>query len=266
MFTVERKKLFVLLVFGLIITGSLCSGEENSIDGLEMNGLRLTGYTWHWSGNTIVVPVWIKNISGEDKEDVRIYITGNSVSPWGLLKYQGKGTWETTSSTGYRLSAIIGGERAILPSDQEIHVAPGEPTDAAYPFVKVGDLDAGEERKEEYRVTLHTTYIGKYRWNSPYQQWITLAEGGERVPQGNRPPTAYSESVTTTVDTPVEITLHATDPDGDNLSFHVVSGPSNGTLSGMPPQVTYTPNSGYTGAESFNFVARVVIGMQNSHG
>ena len=71
----------------------------------------------------------------------------------------------------------------------------------------------------------------------------------------NDPPVAENQSVTTPQGTAVAITLQATDPDGDPLTFRVVNGPANGVLSGTPPNVTYTPNQGFTGADSFTFNA-----------
>jgi PKD repeat protein len=61
--------------------------------------------------------------------------------------------------------------------------------------------------------------------------------------------------VVTDEDTPVDITLTASDADGDPLTYAVVTGPSHGTLSGMAPDVTYTPDLNYHGPDSFTFVA-----------
>lgn len=65
---------------------------------------------------------------------------------------------------------------------------------------------------------------------------------------------AYDDSITTKPDTPVRITLNAYDVDGDPLTYIIESGPSNGTLSEIVGNtVTYQPNAGYTGADSFTF-------------
>jgi hypothetical protein len=53
----------------------------------------------------------------------------------------------------------------------------------------------------------------------------------------------------------VDITLAATDPDGDALTYSVVAQPSEGDLTGSPPNVTYTPGSGFTGTDSFTWKA-----------
>jgi len=72
---------------------------------------------------------------------------------------------------------------------------------------------------------------------------------------GNAAPVAQGQSVTTDEDTARAITLVATDGDGDALTYAVVSGPANGSLSGTAPSLTYTPNAGYSGADSFTFKA-----------
>jgi hypothetical protein len=71
---------------------------------------------------------------------------------------------------------------------------------------------------------------------------------------GNTAPVANSQSVTTTQNIAVAITLTGSDPDGDTLTFSVTSGPANGTLSGTAPNLTYTPAAGFTGNDSFTFV------------
>jgi len=74
-------------------------------------------------------------------------------------------------------------------------------------------------------------------------------------PPINRPPVAIDAVVTTTQDTPITITLSASDPNGDSLTFSVITGPTHGTLSGAAPNLTYTPSPGYSGLDSFTFTA-----------
>lgn len=71
----------------------------------------------------------------------------------------------------------------------------------------------------------------------------------------NHPPVAQGESVTTPRDTPVAITLDATDADNDPLTFSVVETPTHGTLGGVPPDVVYTPDADYIGPDQFTFRA-----------
>ncbi len=74
------------------------------------------------------------------------------------------------------------------------------------------------------------------------------------VTAANDAPTADDQSVTTPEDTAVSITLTASDVDSDPLTYTVVSGPSNGQLTGSAPNLTYTPDANYNGADSFDFV------------
>ena len=65
------------------------------------------------------------------------------------------------------------------------------------------------------------------------------------------PPVANAQGVTTSQNTPVAVTL--TGSGSLPLTFQVVSGPANGTLSGTAPNLIYTPNPGYIGPDSFTF-------------
>ncbi|HEU5334636.1 MAG TPA: Ig-like domain-containing protein, partial [Terriglobales bacterium] len=69
----------------------------------------------------------------------------------------------------------------------------------------------------------------------------------------NRPPSANAQAVTTDEGAAKAITLTGSDPDGDPLTYAVVTNPAHGTLSGTAPNLTYTPALNYSGADSFTF-------------
>ena len=69
----------------------------------------------------------------------------------------------------------------------------------------------------------------------------------------NRAPVAMSAQYVTLEATPVSFVLDGSDADGDTLSFNVETGPTNGTLSGSAPSVTYSPNPGFIGTDSIAF-------------
>ena len=75
------------------------------------------------------------------------------------------------------------------------------------------------------------------------------------TPDPNRPPVATNQNVTTALNTAKNITLTASDADGNPLTYTVVTSPASGTLSGTPPALTYTPLSGFSGTTSFTFRA-----------
>jgi hypothetical protein len=72
------------------------------------------------------------------------------------------------------------------------------------------------------------------------------------------PPTADNKAINTKFNTPIGITLMGTDPiPGDLLKFSVVHLPQHGTLSTSTTanSVTYTPNTGFSGNDSFTYRA-----------
>jgi hypothetical protein len=71
----------------------------------------------------------------------------------------------------------------------------------------------------------------------------------------NDAPVAADGSLSTDEDAAAAVTLSGSDVDGDALSYAVVDGPSNGSLSGTAPDLTYTPDPGYVGSDVFTFVA-----------
>lgn len=70
---------------------------------------------------------------------------------------------------------------------------------------------------------------------------------------GNANPVANEGFVATDEDTPVQISLSASDADGDLLSYSVLTGPSNGAVSGAAGNLTYTPAPDFNGTDSFEF-------------
>jgi hypothetical protein len=72
----------------------------------------------------------------------------------------------------------------------------------------------------------------------------------------NQRPTATGQAVSVPGGGTVDITLTGNDADGDVLSFAVKDGPSNGNLGSLvSDKVTYTPAPGYSGPDSFSYVA-----------
>ena len=80
----------------------------------------------------------------------------------------------------------------------------------------------------------------------------------------NDVPTAAAQATSTNEDTAKVITLSGSDPEDSNLTFSIVTGPTNGSLGavGTPDctatnvctaTVTYTPDAQYSGPDSFTF-------------
>ncbi|MFO0838222.1 MAG: Ig-like domain-containing protein [Phycisphaerae bacterium] len=85
--------------------------------------------------------------------------------------------------------------------------------------------------------------------------FISLWMGG--CPPPNVAPQADDQAVVVAFNTPKAITLTASDSDAgpQALTYSTVSQPRHGTLTGAPPSVTYAPNTGFSGSDSFTFKA-----------
>jgi len=89
-------------------------------------------------------------------------------------------------------------------------------------------------------------------FEEPYGYWVKI-QSDVTVSSGtiNTPPEATAQSVTLDEDTNTTITLAGEDVDGNTLTYHIVTAPTNGTYVGT----TYTPNENYNGSDSFTFKA-----------
>ncbi len=66
-------------------------------------------------------------------------------------------------------------------------------------------------------------------------------------------PVALPQNVQVVAGSAKSITLDAEEYNGSRLTYALVSQPAHGTVSGLPPNVVYTPAAGYSGADSFAF-------------
>jgi len=70
----------------------------------------------------------------------------------------------------------------------------------------------------------------------------------------NKRPVALSQTIDIdNVSNSNSIILSGTDQDNDTLTYSITSQPLHGVLSGTAPNLQYTPNSDYTGSDSFKF-------------
>src|SRR5712692_1413127 len=104
--------------------------------------------------------------------------------------------------------------------------------------------------------------------------WASITElSVDGTPQNNPPPlppTANNINIQTNTGTPVTITLTGTDPiQGDVLKFSVLRLPQHGVVTspaGTPPNtVIYTPNTGFSGADSFTYKAADGQGVSSNN-
>jgi hypothetical protein len=86
--------------------------------------------------------------------------------------------------------------------------------------------------------------------SNPLSQTISLT-----IQPVDDAPVANPQQLTTDINHPLPLTLTGSDVEGDSLSYSVVTPPSHGALTGTPPDLTYTPETGYFGNDSFTFQA-----------
>lgn len=71
----------------------------------------------------------------------------------------------------------------------------------------------------------------------------------------NDAPLALAQMISTTRNSNVGLLLTATDVESDTISYTLVSSPTHGLLSGIAPDLLYTPQPNFVGADSFQFQA-----------
>lgn len=71
----------------------------------------------------------------------------------------------------------------------------------------------------------------------------------------NDAPKATSRTLSVAQNSSVRVTLQGSDIEQDPLTFKVIESPRHGTLSGKSPSLTYKPNTGFSGTDSFRYTA-----------
>lgn len=84
------------------------------------------------------------------------------------------------------------------------------------------------------------------------------------VAPANDAPVALANAVEGPEDQPLEITLAATDVDGDELSYTITTPATHGALSGTAPNLTYSPAANYYGPDTFTFTVTDPGGLSSS--
>lgn len=69
----------------------------------------------------------------------------------------------------------------------------------------------------------------------------------------NDPPSTSDQRLIVDAERATTLTPVASDPDGDAVTYVIAVAPQHGQISGTPSAVIYTPDAGYTGADTFVF-------------
>jgi large repetitive protein len=130
---------------------------------------------------------------------------------------------------------------------REEHVVPVTETDTTLTWIAHldGPLQAYDRIVARSQLNFEGTGCGSADGNEASIE-VTVVEP-------NEPPVAQDKDVEVVEDTPKDFILVASDPDGDPITFIIVSQPLHGTLSGTGPNFTYTPDQDYFGPDSFTY-------------
>ena len=160
---------------------------------------------------------------------------------------------------------------APVAQDQSVSTAEDTALEITLVAIDVEDDDLTYEivdQPEHGAVTLVgnvATYTPDQDYNGP-DSFTFKANDGElgsnvaavsiTVTPVNDAPVAFDQDVDAVAGTPIEITLVATDVDGDPLIYVIVDQPLHGTVVIEGNVATYTPDDSYSGTDSFTFKAK----------
>jgi hypothetical protein len=130
----------------------------------------------------------------------------------------------------------------------------GQPIQRQFQLSGTISASDGSQISGEYRETLWgathqpVTVLGAFTL-----QRTVFATGAPDM--SNKAPDTVADTATTTQGTPVTINVLANDTDvnGDPLTITAVSNPQFGTAITNGQNVTYTPNAGFAGEDSFSY-------------
>lgn len=98
-------------------------------------------------------------------------------------------------------------------------------------------------------------YPGLYTFTGVVEDELGFADELDVSILFNDLPVAQDQAATTPEETPVDITLVATDLVGDELTYAIASQPAHGTVTILNNVATYTPALDFFGEDSFTFTA-----------
>jgi hypothetical protein len=103
----------------------------------------------------------------------------------------------------------------------------------------------------------HAFVSGRLRLSRNGSLLLASVDGGVRFLRlPDAPPVANARSVLVPEDQPRTIALSGSDPEGQPLTYHLVSPPQHGTLSGSAAAPVYTPFAHFNGQDGFSYLVR----------
>ncbi len=196
----------------------------------------------------------------ENRQAIDATNTSGSYIAWGWQAYFDT---DNNAATGYKVGNI--GADFIL-EGPELQRYIGTGTSWAWEYIDQAQLRYSGKTSEmrfprallgnpqSMRVVFrgnNAAYSGTVTDNYPDSGSFTYVfTGGGNA---NTAPLANAQSISVGSGASISVVLSASDVDNDPLNYVVTQQPAHGSLSGSAPNLVYTANAGYTGADSFKF-------------
>lgn len=262
--------------------GGPYSGDQGSLIGLDASASSDPG-------DDIIAYNWDLDADGAFDDAAGVMVTFAAAAPGtyavGVRVSDADGASDTASVTvtvndvppaaPLGLSAVAGDGQVLLDwADNDEADLAGyrvrRATAAGGPYTEIAGFLGSSEYLDTNVVNGTAYYYVVRAEDTAGQASAASAEVGATPSSGaapdNAPPVAEEQSVSVLRDTTADITLGFADSDGPGpYVFTVLQGPGNGVLGSDDgdESLTYTPNSGFTGPDSFTF--RVTDGYDDSN-
>ena len=224
------------------------------------------GWSVAVDGNTVVVGAHTDDASDSVNDSGSVYVfTKATDSVWADATETVKLTaTDGASGDQFGWSIAAGGGTVVV----GVHWDDDKGADSGSAYVygvsgwtAIPDSEAGATNATSYTVN-DLTNEEEYGFWIRARNTVGASEASDPVTATpvNTAPTAVDDATTTAEGTAVDIDVVANDTDleGDTLQVTSVTMPSNGTAvikSGSATTITYTPNAGFHGSDSFTYVA-----------
>lgn len=225
--------------------------------------LKADGTVWEWgsssSGSSFKVPTQVSGLSGIQAISMSWYFTmalKNDGTVWGwgsndLLLGRTDRSYSLTPVQIPGLSHIV----AIQSGEYHALAQKDDGSIWAWGYNTEGQLGDGSTTDRAQPVMI-------LPWSCPNGISAGTSESAALVP-ANQPPFAESQELSVEWNLSQALHLRGWSSESLPLTYQLFNAPAHGTLSGTLPNVTYTPNQGYQGADQLTY--RVSDGIQQSN-
>ena len=238
-----------------VINGNVASNDSD-VDSSPLTYVALTQpargtLAMNADGTFAFTPT--ANYFGPDTFSYRV-IDGNGGSAIAVVNLTINSVNDVPVGNNQSVTLAEDGSLAITLTGSDIETAPGSLT-----YAVVGSPTNGTLTGSAPNLTY--TPAANYFGSDSFTFTVTDANSGVSalatvsisVTAVNDAPVANAQTVNVAEDTAQSITLTGSDTEGSTISYIVVSGPANGTLTGTAPSLTYTPRANFNGSDSFTF-------------